>query len=270
MRALRAFVVPWLGGGVSHSAPRKKADGYNDPSHNYRDYWSGRRYEHAAEELAIRRLLRGRRAGRAVDVGGGYGRLSVVLAEFADKVTLAEPSEQQLDLAADFLKDHPGIDRRLAQADDLPFADGSVDVLIMVRVMHHLPDPRREFEQIVRVLADDGIVVLEMANYLHARNRIRHLVRRTPISAEPVDIRSPHNRAADSIPFVNHNPHTVFRQLADAGLSVEETLSVSNLRSQQLKKLLPLPAMLAAERVAQRPLARLHFGPSIFIRARKV
>lgn len=29
----------------------KKADQYNDPSHNYLKYWSGRDYEHAAEEI---------------------------------------------------------------------------------------------------------------------------------------------------------------------------------------------------------------------------
>jgi hypothetical protein len=29
----------------------RKADQYNDPHHNYRQYWEGREYEHAAEEI---------------------------------------------------------------------------------------------------------------------------------------------------------------------------------------------------------------------------
>src|SRR6266699_3705755 len=90
----------------------KKADQYNDPSHNYLHYWDGRDYEHAAEELAIKRLLQGRHFKHAVDVGGGYGRLCVLLEKYADRVTLAEPSQQQLDIADEFLKGHPTVDKK--------------------------------------------------------------------------------------------------------------------------------------------------------------
>src|SRR5689334_19151993 len=124
-----------------NSAAKKKADQYNDPSHNYLHYWDGRDYEHAAEEVAIRRLLKNRHFATAVDVGGGYGRLCLLLEQFADDVTLAEPSQQQLDIAKDFLKDHPEVRRKLMQADDLKFKDGSIELLTMIRVMHHLPDP---------------------------------------------------------------------------------------------------------------------------------
>src|SRR5690242_12297152 len=72
---------------------------YNDPKYNYTKYWEGRDYEHGAEEIAIRRLLHGRHFRKAVDVGGGFGRLCVLLEHYADTVVLAEPSQQQLDLA---------------------------------------------------------------------------------------------------------------------------------------------------------------------------
>lgn len=248
---------------------RRRADQYNDPKHNYLRYWDGREYEHQAEELAIRRLLRGRHFKTAVDVGGGYGRLCLLLQNYADKVVLAEPSQQQLELAAAFLKGHPEIERRLAQADDLPFKDGSVDLLTMIRVMHHLPDPTSEFEEISRVLAPDGHAIIEVANYIHIRNRIRHLNRHERLPVKPVDIRSAANRRGDEIPFVNHNPHTVIRQLQHAGLTVEARLSVSNLRSVRLKKLVPREVMLTAERLLQRPLASVYFGPSIFFLVRK-
>lgn len=247
----------------------RKADQYNDPNHNYLRYWDGRDYEHAAEELAIRRLLRGRRFQHAVDVGGGFGRLCVFLERFADKVTLAEPSQQQLDIAKDFLIDHPNIDRQLMQAGDLKFNDGSIDLLTMIRVMHHLPDPSPEFAEVARVLSDDGVAIIEVANYMHARNRVKHLVKGKRMPVKPVDIRSAHNRRDDEIPFVNHNPHTVIRQLAHAGLQVEATLSVSNLRSVRLKKLMPREVMLGAEKMLQRPLAFMYFGPSVFFLVRK-
>src|ERR1051326_3461822 len=95
--------VPVAAATVSRASAEHKitADQYNDPTHNYLHYWEGRDYENQAEIIAIKRLLMGKRFKHAVDIGGGYGRLCVLLAEYADKVTLAEPSQQQLDIAKD-------------------------------------------------------------------------------------------------------------------------------------------------------------------------
>jgi ubiquinone/menaquinone biosynthesis C-methylase UbiE len=248
---------------------KKKADQYNDPSHNYLRYWDGRDYENAAEQIAIVRLLKGKRFRHAADIGGGYGRLCVFLKEFADRVTLAEPSQQQLDIGKEFLKDHPEIDMVLTQADDLKFKTGELDLITMIRVMHHLPDPSAEFKELARVLSNDGYLILEVANYAHGRNRLKHILKGKRLPHDPVDIRSEKNKTEDEIPFVNHNPKTVQKQLAHAGLKVEKILSVSNLRSPALKKVLPRGAMLVAERVLQPTLAKTYFGPSVFFLVKK-
>lgn len=248
--------------------PKKRADQYNDPSHNYLKYWQGRDYENEAEEMAIKRLLEGKHFKNAADVGGGYGRLCVLLERYAGHVTLAEPSQQQLDIAKDFLQDHPEIDRRLMQADNLQFADGSLDLVTMIRVMHHLPNPEAELAEIARVLSNNGYAIIEVANYMHARNRVKHLLKGQRMPVEPVDIRSAANRRAEEIAFVNHNPHTVIKQLAHAGLKVERILSVSNLRSPGLKKVMPKRVMLAIEGILQPTLASSFFGPSVFFLVR--
>lgn len=248
---------------------KKKADQYNDPTHNYLRYWDGRDYEHAAEEVAIKRLLKGKHFTNAIDIGGGYGRLCVLLENYADKVTLAEPSQQQLDIAKEFLKDHPEVDRKLVQADALPFKDGSLGLITMIRVMHHLPDPSAEFAEIARTLSNGGAAIIEVANYAHARNRVKHLLKGQKLPVNPVDIRSESNKTDDEIAFVNHNPKTVIRQLEHAGLKVENVLSVSNLRSTKLKKALPRSIMLSVEKAVQKPLAGMFFGPSIFLLVRK-
>ena len=220
--------------------------------------------------MALRRLLRDKHFRHAADVGGGYGRLCVFLEKYADKVTLAEPSQQQLDIGKEFLKDHPKVDRLLTQADDLKFKDGSLDLITMIRVMHHLPDPSVEFSELARVLSDDGYLILEVANYAHGRNRVKHFLRGQKMPTHPVDIRSEaHRKDKDEIAFVNHNPKTVIKQLAHAGLKVEKTLSVSNLRSPGLKKVVPKGVMLAAERVMQPTLAKTYFGPSVFFLVKK-
>lgn len=248
---------------------KKVANQYDNDNYNYLKYWDGRDYEHAAEEMAIKRLIKGKRFKHAVDIGGGFGRLCLLLEKYADKVTLAEPAKSQLDIAKDYLKGHKKIDQKLMQADDLKFKDGSVDLFTMIRVMHHLPDPSKEFSELHRALSKDGYVVLELANYAHFRNRVKHAAKGKRLPIQPVDIRSAKNRRQEEIAFVNHNPKTVIKQLDEAGFRVEKVLSVSNLRSQTLKKVVPKSVMLSVERFMQPTLARTYFGPSVFFLLRK-
>lgn len=246
---------------------RKVADQY-DRGYDYTKYWDHRDYEHAAEEVALRRLLKDRRFSRAADVGGGFGRLCILLREYSDHVTLAEPSLSQLQAAEKTLAG-TDIEKVQTQADDLAFDDASLDLVTMVRVMHHIPEPTKEFAEIARVLKPGGTAIIEVANYGHFKNRIKHRRSREKMPTEPVSIRTAVADQPDAIAFVNHNIDTVVGQLADAGLRLESKLSVSNLRSQKLKKLLPSSVMLGIEKAAQRALSRYDFGPSIFLELRK-
>jgi SAM-dependent methyltransferase len=237
----------------------RRSDYYDDPDFNYAEWWRGREYEHEAEVMAIQRMLRGKRFGHAVDVGGGFGRLSVVLADYADRVTLVDSSIQQLDLSKNFLARHPRVDSRLMAASELGFPDASVDLVTMIRVMHHLPDPTAVFSEVARILRPGGIAIIEAANTMHAVSRLRYMMRGERVPAAAVDIGS-----HGDIPYVNHHPETVQGQLEAAGLHVRRRLSVSNLRHPVLKLVMPKRVMLAMEDKAQERLAGIHFGPSIF------
>jgi len=241
---------------------------YNDPLFNYAQYWTGRDYEHEAELLALRRLLSGNHYRHAADIGGGFGRLSAVLTDYADQVTLVDPSTQQLDLSREIFPGQP-FERKLAEAAKLPFDDGSIDLAIMVRVLHHLPDPENELAELARVLRPGGHAVVEAANSAHAGRRLAALLRRQRISLDPVDIRAAQSWRRGSAPYVNHHPRTITRQLAAVGLEVRETLSASNFRHPLANLLVPQRVLLAAERAVQRPLAGIHFGPSVFLMLEK-
>ncbi|MCA9346544.1 class I SAM-dependent methyltransferase [Candidatus Saccharibacteria bacterium] len=255
---------------VKNKKTLERADQYNDPNHNYLKYWEGREYEHAAEEMAIARLLRGKNFKKAVDVGGGYGRLSVFLRNFSDEVVLAEPSKQQLDIAEEFLKGKPKVIAKQARAEELPFNDEEFDLAMVVRVLHHLPDPVPAFQEIYRVLKKDGIFLLEFANNAHFKNKLKYASKLKKIPTEPVDIRSLANKKKDEIPFVNHNPATVKKQLAQIGFKLEASLSASNFRSSTFKKLFGSKALLRLEKYTQKPLSKVHFGPSTVFLLRKV
>lgn len=251
------------------TASHRRTDFYNDPELNYAQFWVGRDYEHEAEVIALRRLLRGQRFGHAIDIGGGYGRLSVILGEYADRVTLTDPSAQQLDLSARIFPHVSHFDRVLTDASHLHFADQSVDLVALIRVLHHLPRPEPEFAELSRILRPGGSAVIEVANSMHVKRRISGLMAGRLGSDEPVDTRSEESRRRGTAPYFNHHPRTIARQLDAVGLQVRRVLSVSNLRHPVAKALLPRHAMLSIERVAQRPLGRLYFGPSVFFLLQK-
>ena len=237
---------------------------YDDTDVDYMGYWLERRYEHRAEVMALSRLLRGRRFGHAVDVGGGYGRLTVVLHDYADRVTLADPSHRQLQAADRYLESYPAVNKRLIDTAHWDFEDSSVDLAVMVRVLHHLPHPVNELSEIARILTVGGCAIIEAANVLHAVNRVRYWRNGQTIPMTPADMRSAANRRPGIIPFVNHHPVMLTRQLAACGLRVKRVLSVSNLRHPAFKRVMPERLMVAAEYALQVPLAPLRFGPSIF------
>ncbi|MFJ8391124.1 class I SAM-dependent methyltransferase [Streptomyces sp. NPDC094438] len=247
----------------------QSADQYDSPGTDYVTYWNGRGYEHAAEVLAIRRLIANRRFSHAVDVGGGYGRLSVLLQEYAETVTLLDPSRKQLDAAKALLGGLPRIQTRLMDAGLIQLPRASVDLVTMVRVMHHLPDPQPTLRAISRVLRPGGTALIEVANLAHAVNRLRYLVKGQKLPLCPVDRRTVIRRNEHGIPFVNHHPSTVRQQFTNAGLHVQRKLSVSNMRHHRLKQALPQRFLLSIEHALQIPLAPLNFGPSIFYLLRK-
>jgi SAM-dependent methyltransferase len=47
-----------------------------------------------------------------------------------------------------------------SSAEALPFDDGSVGALVLFDVLHHLPSPRKFFDEAARVLAPGGRIVM--------------------------------------------------------------------------------------------------------------
>jgi SAM-dependent methyltransferase len=235
---------------------------YDDAAFSYPAFWANREYEHESEILAIERLLGERRVDTAVDIGGGFGRLVACLSRFARKVIVVEPSEVQRKLIGSFA---PDAIVKSGNAADTGLPVKSCDLVVMVRVAHHLPNLEDTIAEIYKILKPGGLLVLEFANANHFKSRLRHYARLRAVPRESVKV----NAQEIEIPFVNHHPAAVKKLLQVEGFTVLKQLSVSNYRSSFLKKLLPISTLLAWERVTQRPLAYMHFGPSVFILAKR-
>ena len=56
------------------------------------------------------------------------------------------------------------VDFRVASGDDMPFADGEIDVAVFNHIYEHVVDPDKVVREIHRVLADDGVGYFGLSN----------------------------------------------------------------------------------------------------------
>jgi len=245
-----------------------QADHYYD-NYDYATFWKGREYEAASDKLAVEYLLV-RAFGphrRIVDIGSGGGRMTPLYFSMFDESVLVDPSRGQLEVAREKFKNSPHVRVLQGAAENTPIPNQSADIVLCVRVFHYVLQPRKVFGEAKRILRPGGYLILEIPNKVHAKARMQNLLRGKDRRAHraPATINISSN--GDGI-FLNHDPKAIVRDLAAEGFTVLETLSVSNLRSPSLKRLLPLRILVRLESMLQPVFSRLWFGPSIYFLAK--
>jgi len=243
---------------------------YDDPSFSYPHYWQHRSYEHEAEVIALETLLNRHHFSVIADIGGGYGRLVPTLLQYSSQVYLIEPSAKQRSIATRFFASDPKVQVFPGTAEKTGLPPSSVDLVTLIRVAHHLPNLNSSLLEAARIVRPGGFLILEFANSANFKARFSSFISGRSLPLAPIDMRSPKSIRAKSIPFVNHSPQVVLKQLLAHGFQAQTTLSVSNLRLPWFKKVIPLPILLILESILQPLLSRLWFGPSIFIMATRL
>ncbi len=242
-------------------------------TYDYPSYWQGREYEHKSEIIAIKAFLqRIPHIKKILEVGAGYGRLTPSYIFRASRVIVSDPSGKLLKIARTNLKSKK---IRFLQSliENLPnkIKSHSVDVVIVVRVLHHVEDIEKTFSIVRRLCKKNGYFILEFANKRHLKailSEVAHGNFTFPVDVFTKDVLSK-KRKKSNLPFRNYHPDLIIYLLKRYGFSLVETRSVSNIRSPFLKKLLPLDFLLTLEKFLQKPLASFFFGPSIFILSKK-
>jgi SAM-dependent methyltransferase len=92
---------------------------------------------------------------RVLEVGGGPGELSErVMRELGAEVVMVDVSDRMVELAR-----ARGVDARVGDVQELPFAAGEFDVAVAAWMLYHVPDLDRGLSELARVLRPGGKLV---------------------------------------------------------------------------------------------------------------
>ncbi|MDO5451552.1 MAG: class I SAM-dependent methyltransferase [Candidatus Saccharibacteria bacterium] len=231
-----------------------------------KEFWENvdREYEDQADRMAIRKLLP-KRMEKFADIGGGYGRLANEYLKRARKVYLFDYSKSELKQAKEIYGDR--IETKAGDVYELPFKDNELDGLMMVRVTHHLKYMDKAIAELYRVLKPGGVAVIEVANKRTLPKMARFITGRSKVN--PFDKKVANYKEISADGFYNYHPKYVEGIFDRTGFRCEKVLSVSNFRSQRLKKVIGTERLVKMENSAQQMLAGIRFAPSIYYKLRK-
>lgn len=244
-------------------------------TYDYPSYWEGRVYEHQSEILAIKYFLNKiPKFDSLLEVGCGYGRLTPSYLFRTKKAILSDPSATLLKLARKAYRNNKKVTFLQSGIQSLPnsLKAHSQDVIVMVRVLHHIEDIDTALATITNLLKVRGYLILEFANKRHLKATLKELFKGNftfPLDIFTKDLRSQKSMEKRNIAFLNYHPDMVNHKLESHSLEVKDKLSVSNIRSTLLKKLLTTETLLVIEKYLQKTFGIFSFGPSIFILAQK-
>lgn len=139
--------------------PRSAAEQFGRMASRYR---TSRTHAGPGHLLDLGAMVSGRRYGTAVDVGTGPGFTAFAVAPFCERVIAVDVADPMLEQVRELSAERGirGVEPMLAAAGSLPFADGSVDLVICRSAAHHFVDVPRWLAESHRVLAAGGVLAI--------------------------------------------------------------------------------------------------------------
>ena len=152
------------------------------------DYVFGRNRDHKIVALA-----EVQQSHSVLDVGGGTGRVTMLFRPITDKIVIADTAVRMLREAQS-----KGVRGVNAESEQLPFLSQTFDRIIMVDALHHVQDQQKTLEEMWRVLAPGGMMIVEEPD-------IRKLVVKLIALAEKVLLMRSHFLSPEKIAEMCHS-----------------------------------------------------------------
>jgi len=135
-----------------------------------RYYSPGRTWQSLA--IAMAALLD---LGDVLDVGSGDGAAAAVFAPYCRSLTCVDNNPSRVEVAARRMQAYPHARAQAADAHQLPFADASFDVVLVLHTLTYTEHPARALRECARVLRAGGkLVILCLDQHQHHAVTERH------------------------------------------------------------------------------------------------
>ena len=218
-----------------------------------------RDYEDRVEAIALKRLLP-KKGELLLEVGAGAGRNTPRYQGY-QRIVVMDYSTTQLKQAQERLGRSERYTYVAADVYNLPFVPGLFDGATMIRVLHHMADPKLALTQIRETLQPKAAFILEYANKRNLKAIFRYWMGRQnwdPFSLEAVEFAE--------LNFDFH-PKAVRSWLREAGYKTRRQLTVSHFRIEILKRFLPTGLLVWLDSLFQYTGALFQLTPSVFLKA---
>jgi SAM-dependent methyltransferase len=146
-------------------------------SGHFKDHFSEQSAEYARHRprypAELFRFLSSCTRGHALawDCATGNGQAAVALSEYFDNVVATDASAEQIDAAIE----HPGVDFRVAMAEDSRLDDAIVDLVTVGQALHWF-NTARFFDEAKRVLVPGGVLATWCYELCHVNDRCDAIV----------------------------------------------------------------------------------------------
>jgi ubiquinone/menaquinone biosynthesis C-methylase UbiE len=250
---------------------------YDGDNYDYRTYWSERAYEDQAEKIVLKKLMRGHKGKRFIDIGGSFGRNIPLYAKKYDEFVIMDYSlKTLLKYEKEILDEYPNAKLVAGNAYNLPFAKNSFDGAMTIRVLHHLEDPEGYLKAVSKVLAHNGILIQEIANKVHLKAAFKwiftgnfEMLDQSPYKQPTRSDEEKEGSQEESV-FLNFHPTHIKNSMKTNGFSNFVKSSCSFLRIPSLKKIFPLSFLVSLEKLMQLLFSKTNIAPSVFYKAKMV
>ncbi|MFH1547133.1 MAG: methyltransferase domain-containing protein [bacterium] len=251
---------------------------YDKFSYDYSKYWKNREYEHMAELYALSELMKNVSGKWFIDIGGSYGRnLNIYQNKYENKI-ICDYSIGALQKAKKTINDNKANKVFLvaANAYNLPFRPDTFDGLALIRVLHHIENVPKLFEEINRVSSNSSLFFLEYANKNNIKAVFRELLKfnpmylfkRAPFKHKTQGYHEGSDEKSEGI-ILNFHPQWIRTLLVSRGYKILNKRGVSFLRIPFLKKYLSTDELLKYEIFLQKLFGWTSIPPSIFLKLEK-
>ena len=108
------------------------------------------------------------------DLGAGEGTLSQLMAQKAKRVIAVDNSEKMVEYGSKLAAEHglKNLEYRLGDIEEIPLADGEVDLAVFSQALHHAAEPLQALKEAFRILRPGGrVVILDLRQHRFTQAR---------------------------------------------------------------------------------------------------